>query len=112
MIDAENIGEIIAVYEKHGWVLRRVLLTPTLKARVNDGISQFVDGVQVIDAEVDAAWFSRPPLSGGVAWEIRHLGETPYALVENVDEYSTDFEDALCSVETRLGESIGKVKRA
>ena len=111
MIDGENIGEIIAVYEKHGWVLRRILLTPALKSRVS-GISQFADGVQVIDAGIDAAWFSRPPQAGGVAWEIRHLGETPYALVENVDEYSPDFEAALRSVEVRLSESVGKPKPA
>ena len=112
MIDAENIDEIIALYEKHGWVLRRVLLSAVLKARDGSGILQFVDGVQVMDADIDAAWFSRPPKPGGVAWEIRHLSESPYALVENIDEFSPEFEAALRSVETRLRETTRKVKSA
>ncbi len=112
MIDAENIGEIIAIYEKHGWVLRRVLLSAAFKARVRGGISQFIDGVQVIDADIDAAWFSRPPKPGGVPWEIRHLSETPYALLENIDETGPEFEDRLREVESRLRETAAKVKSA
>ncbi len=112
MIDAEQIGEIIAVYEKYGWVLRRVLLSAALKERVGDTILHLVDGVQVMDADIDAAWFSRPPQAGGIAWEIRHLSETPYALLENIDENGARFEDALRGVETRLRETTRKAKCA
>ena len=112
MIDAENIGEIIAIYDKHDWLLRRVLLSADTKARVAAELSQFIDDIQVIDSTIDAAWFSRDPIPGGVAWEIRHLSETPYALVENLDEFSPDFEESLRSVEARLKESIGKAKSA
>jgi hypothetical protein len=112
MIDARQIGEIIAVYEKHAWQLRRILLTAALKECLGNSITHLVDGVQVMDADIDAAWFSRPPRAGGVAWEIRHLSETPYALLENIDENSLGFEDELRRVETRLRENIGKAKSA
>lgn len=58
--------------------------------------------VPIIDSEIDAAWFSRPPKPGGVAWELRYLGVTPFALVEQADEDSDDFEAMLASVERRL----------
>ena len=112
MIDAEQIGEIIAVYEKYGWQLRRILLSAELKQRVADYIHHVVDSVRVMDADVDAAWFSRPPRTGGVAWEIRHLSETPYALLENIDENDADFENVLRGVEVRLRETVRKVKSA
>ncbi len=112
MIEAEQIGEIIETYEKYGWVLRRVLLSAALKERLGGGITHLVDGVQVMDADIDAAWFSRPPKPGGVAWEIRHLNETPYALLEKIDENNAEFEDELRDVETRLLESTRKVKSA
>src|SRR4051812_36030434 len=112
MISAAQISEIIAVYEKYGWQLRRVLMSAALKDEVGGGIAHLIEGIQVVDADIDAAWFSRPPRAGGVAWEIRHLSETPYALLENIDENSPEFEDALRGVETRLRETVGKSKSA
>ena len=106
MISANEIGEIIAVYRKHGWILRRILLSAGLKRRVIDDLSHLIDGVQVIESDIDAAWFSRLPKPGGVAWEIRHLSETPYALVEKMDEDSIDFEATLRAVESRLRETV------
>lgn len=112
MIDARQIGDIFAVYEKYGWQLRRVLLSAQLKGRLGDTVTHLIDGVQVMDADIDAAWFSRPPQSGGVAWEIRHLSDTPYALLENIDENSPEFEDALRGVEVRLRETTRNAKSA
>ena len=112
MIDAKNIAEIILAYQKYGWVLRRVLLTAALRKKLSADTSQMFDGVQVKDADIDAAWFSRPPKKGGIAWEIRHLSVAPYALLENIDEYSEGFEDALRLVESRLRESVSKSKSA
>ena len=112
MIDATEIGEIIAVYRKHGWILRRVLLSTSSRERLGDGISTLIGGVRVIACEIDAAWFSRSPKSGGVAWEIRHLSETPYALLEYIDENSAEFEDRLRAVESRLRETALAVKSA
>lgn len=112
MIDAHGIGEIIAVYLKHGWILRRVLLSQALRENVGDKLSHLIDGVEVKDSSVDAAWFSRPQQPGGVPWEIRHLSETPYALLENIDDLSPEFEETLHAVETRLRQTLLKTKSA
>ena len=112
MIGADEIGEIIATYEKHGWMLRRVLLSTELKKQVGGDISRFVSDARIIASDINAVWFSRPPKPGRVAWEIRHLAETPYALLENVDENSPDFEDTLQAVESRLRETALKAKSA
>lgn len=97
MLRPDLILEIIATYEKHGWVLRRVLFC--------DGGCEGVD-VETIKSDIDAAWFSRPPKSGPVAWEIRYLGEPPFSLVEHIDESEPDFEAQLKTVESKLKEKI------
>ncbi len=104
MIDTKTITEILATYKKYGWELRRVLLTPELKANVN---ASFAD-VLIVDTDIDAAWFSRPPQAGAVAWEIRHLSAAPYALLEHLDETGADFEAALKAVESRLRDAVAK----
>lgn len=108
MIDANEIKEILATYKKYGWDLRRVLLTAELKNNVGE---VFAD-VPVTDADIDAAWFSRPPQTGAIAWEIRHLSTAPYALLEHLDEADADFEVALLGVQERLREAVTKKQTA
>lgn len=104
MIDATEINEILATYKKYGWELRRVLLTAEVKENVGD----IFTGVSVAESDIDAAWFSRPPQPGQIAWEIRHLSTAPYALLEHLDETDADFEAALHAVEERLREAVAK----
>jgi len=106
MIDPDLIDEIIVTYQKHGWVLRRVLLSAASGAKLGDDRDPRFGGVAVMDSDVDAAWFSRPPKPGGIAWEIRYLGEPPFALLEIIDESSPDFEDRLQGVETLLRDTM------
>ena len=112
MIDAKTISEIIATYKKHGWILRRVLLSAELKKYLGNHIDALFGSIIVIDSAIDAAWFSRPPKSGVVAWEIRYLGEIPLALLENVDEDDPAFENSLRSVESRLCEIVAAKQTA
>lgn len=107
MISVEEFGEIVTIYQKHGWILRRVLLSAETRKR----LSVLPDGVAVVGSMIDAAWFSRPPQAGEVAWEIRSLGQTPFALVQFVDEDSPDFEQVLEEVKDRLAESLTQRKR-
>ena len=104
MIDLETITEIIATYKKHGWIVRRVLLSAKTKAKIVDAL--VLDDVRIVESEIDAAWFSRPPGQGRVAWEIRYLGDPPFALVESIDENEPDLAHRLRDVERRLHESI------
>ncbi len=106
MIGPGQAAEIFALYQKHGWVLRRVLLSADARSALASLITSLPADVAVIDSEIDAAWFSRPPASGGVAWEIRYLGEPAFALVENIDADSPDFESALRSVKSRLSDAV------
>lgn len=107
MIDADSVRELIETYEKHGWLFRRVLLTPALSKAFRGDEDMFGD-VPVKVASIDAAWFSRPPKPGGIAWELRYLGDPPYALLEKIDENSPDLEDVLTRVEDRLSNSVGQ----
>ena len=106
MIDSRGIGEIIATYHKYGWILRRVLLSAALDKKLGKDKDSLFNDVAITDSVIDAAWFSRPPQEGGVAWEIRYLGGIPYALLENADENDPQFENILQGVEERLCESI------
>lgn len=106
MIAAAVLGEIVQTYSKHGWILRRVLLSGSLRRSLASKISDLFGDVQIIDGSIDAMWFSRAPAGGEIAWEIRHLSEAPYALLEYVDENADNFEDKLREVETRLAANV------
>ena len=112
MIDQQAISEIFATYKKYGWILRRVLLSASLKNDLGELTAGLSNDVKIVDSTIDAAWFSRPPKSGGVAWEIRYLGEMPFALLENIDEEDADFENRLREVEDRLSNSIAAKRTA
>ncbi len=112
MITVETFNEIVAVYVRHGWALRRVLLSPALRDALKPSISKMSDHVLVSDSDIDAAWFSRPPLRGGVPWEIRHLSDNPYALLYTIDELDAEFEDSLLAGENKFRESVSSRKSA
>lgn len=111
MIDAAAFGGIIALYDKHGWKLRLVLLSAPLKERLAGAVPT---GVEVKDSDLDAAWFSRSSRPESTAWEIRHLSENPFALVE-VIENDTDEKEAeavLSAAEAKMLDITAKRPRA
>lgn len=105
MIDLGHARELIETYAKHGWMLRRVLLSEQARKQLKDGSAVF-GGAAVVPSTVDAVWFSRPPKAGPVSWELRYLGDIPFALLAKVDEASADMEDELRDVEERLAAAI------
>ena len=106
MIDADAVRELVETYKKYGWILRRILLTDKLDKSLGSKKETLFGNVPINISDLDAAWFSRPPKAGPIAWEIRYLGDIPYALLENVDEAGAEFETILQAVEGRLRESI------
>lgn len=98
--------EIVGVYSKHGWQLRRVLLRPETRAHFDQNIDS--GQVSVVEGAIDALWFSRPSHSGREAWELRALSENPYALFETfeADETSEAREEMLLEMENRLREYV------
>ncbi len=99
------INEIVDLYQKHGWQLRRALLCPKTQMELATEPTIF-SAVETKEADVDAVWFSRPSHEGREAWELRLLAENPYALFETfeVDESEEDREDVRHEMEVRMRE--------
>lgn len=114
MISTEAVKEILATYKKHGWALRRVLLSPEFRRQIGDEAENLFPGVELRDADLDAAWFSRQSRKDSVAWEVRRLGPLPFALVEVVDADlpAEELENILTDAEERLRQSGLKPKLA
>ena len=102
MIDAATVGEILAQYERHGWRLRRALLSDEGRA----AFANVLSNAEVTDADLDAVWFSRQSSPDVEAWELRRLSALPFALVTLVqtDATSDELEAALTQIEEDLRE--------
>ena len=88
MIDANAVGEIIKQYEKHGWILRRALLSSEGRSSLPN---LFAD-VRIEESDINALWFSRRSNPDSEAWELRRLTSLPFALVAVVPSGATDEE--------------------
>lgn len=111
MITAGQIEEILSLYAKHGWTLRRVLLSDTLRVHFNERLQDLFGGAEIVSTPLDALWFSRASRSaGGETWEIRHLSQTPFALVEVIAAGTSDEtrEKILTDTQTRLRDLTSK----
>jgi hypothetical protein len=102
--------EILEQYKRHGWELRSVLARPgTLSALASvEGFG----GALLRESDVDALWFSRPSHDGREAWELRLVGDTPYALFETFepDEPEEDRDEVRLEMEARLRDYAGRGK--
>ena len=99
--------EIFAQYRRHGWRLARVLARPESLAEMRGAnAAAMFEGVAATESDVDAIWFSRPSAEGREAWELRLVGDTPYALFElfEPDEEEEEREDVRREMEARLRE--------
>jgi len=109
MSGIKKFEEVSALYRKHGWQLARVLMSEAARAGLTppdgDGPGQF-EGVAVTDSAFDAMWFRRAAQGGREAWELRLVGEPPFALFElfEADEPEEDREDVRREMEARLRE--------
>lgn len=113
MIDSAGCREIVRTYAKHGWLLRRVLLTKEFRESLGDDLSELVGDADVsFNSTIDAAWFSRQPGKGEIAWELRMLSETPFALLDYADENAGDFEDKIRELESRLAKTAAAKRNA
>ena len=111
---SKKFAEVFALYRKHGWQLERVLM----RAESRDGlrreagggdVAAAFEGVAVREADFDAMWFRRAAQGGREAWELRLVGEPPFALFElfEADEEEEDREDVRREMEARLAERVG-----
>ncbi|KXK00763.1 MAG: hypothetical protein UZ17_ACD001002106 [Acidobacteria bacterium OLB17] len=90
MIDLDSFRDTLAVYQKHGWELARLLTAD----EPSNEIAALADNASVLRWKLDAAWFTRSARPGTMTWELRYLGPSPLALVSVVDDAS-DLEEEL-----------------
>jgi len=115
MRQLQQFQETSDTYRNHGWRLARVLMRPDTLAQLRShgtasaSTEAHFEDVSVQSAEVDAMWFARASHEGREAWELRLVGETPYALFElfEADEADEDREDVRREMEARLREYVG-----
>jgi hypothetical protein len=112
MSRVKKFQDALATYSKHGWRLARVLargetLDEMRSSTTFDGPDAVTfEGVAVVESETDAMWFTRASQGGREAWELRLVGEPPYALFElfEPDESEEEREDVRREMEARLRE--------
>lgn len=97
-------AEIFRTYEKYGWRLRR-LLAP---AQSRTFVEASEKNVPIDEFALEAAWLSREPKPGQVAWELRYMGDPPFALLQSFDENKPDFLSKRQAVEMRLTQALKK----
>lgn len=104
MISAETISGILSLYKKHGWSLRRILLSEKLNRQLSASIETLFGEAEIVPAEMDAMWFSRDSGTAREAWELRHLSITPFAIFESFEKEipEQDLREKLLEVEERL----------
>ena len=88
MTDPATVGEIIKQYEKHGWTLRRALLS-------NDSLpslSNSLNGIDIMSSDLEALWFSRRSKPESESWELRRLTGSPFALVAVIPSNASEEE--------------------
>lgn len=111
MKSADLFTELSAIYRKHGWQLRSVLLRPETRIELQ---SLLPNELVVREAEFDAVWFSRPSHNDREAWELRLLAQTQYALFETFEADETEEErgEVKLEMEARMREYLTTDKRA
>lgn len=106
------LREIAAVYQKHSWTLRRLLLTEKTGADAAEIVAKMVSSkVSVKTVDFDALWFSRV-VGDREAWELRLVQASPFALFESFDRQlaEDEREKKILEMEDRMRQQT--VKRA
>jgi hypothetical protein len=107
LTDAASIREALKLYEKHGWTLRRVLLSKDSRAQLADELGELFGAAAIEDFARDGAWFSRASGKDKEAWELRLFGDAPFALMEvfGPEQREEEREEARRAVEERMLET-------
>ncbi|MBV6495578.1 MAG: hypothetical protein DYH05_04660 [Acidobacteria bacterium ACB1] len=103
MIDISSFRDTIALYNKHGWELTRLLLA----GEPSDELLAIIGEVPVQQWKLDAAWFTRVSKPNTTTWELRYLGTSPIALVSVVTD-DTDLEQELTFQQEKLLEMMSR----
>ena len=110
MIGEDALRSILDQYDRNGWTLRRVYLSPELQNRLESTLSALFGDAEIKGSDIDAGWFSRGRRDGSVTWELRWFNEFPFALLDviNDDAEPNEVKRILRETEDRLKERIKK----
>ena len=100
MTDPATVGEIVKQYEKHGWTLRRALLSDESRVVLSNSLA----GIDIESSDLEALWFSRRSKPESESWELRRLTGSPFALVAVVP--SSASEDELESTLAQIADDM------
>ena len=105
MVKDDLAKQIIAMYEHHGWTLKRALLTKETRAAIDNSI---FNSAAIVDSDFDALWFARGSQADREAWELRLMAEQQYALFEafEADESEEDRDEARLEMENRMRDHV------
>lgn len=103
MIDAPAVDAIVEQYSKHGWTVRRVLVTAGSTEELSSKFTNF----EVRPSDIDAIWFSRMNRTAET-WELRRLTGSPFALVQSIDSemFEQERDILLHDVELRMADTL------
>ncbi len=104
------LKEIVATYKKYDWNLKEILFRKGNDPDPGQELSENFEEATIREAEIDAAWFSRPSKHKRQAWELRIVAEQPLALFET---FPNDIDKAQLDrnrneMETRLADMTSK----
>ena len=104
MNQIDRFAEIIKTYQRHGWQLRRLLVSAQSRGFIGNQSETLLAGAGVQESEFDAAWFARASGGNREAWELRLVAETAYALFEvfEADESEEQREEVRREMEARM----------
>ena len=88
MTDPATVGEIIKQYEKHGWTVRRALLSDDSRLTLSGSLGE----IEITSSDIEALWFSRHSKPDTESWELRRLSGSPFALVAVIPSNASDEE--------------------
>ena len=102
-----DVPAILANYRRHGWTLRRVLLSGAADMNDQERVDVFGDA-ELRRSDLDAMWFERRSVPGKAAWELRALSSSPLALVALIpdDAGPDDVESLLADTQDRLRQML------
>ena|SRR5690606_37837923 len=101
------LADVVLEYKRHGWSPQRLLLADRKRLAEADLAAAELADIEVRDAALDAIWFARRSAEDRVAWELRRLTGTPFALVVVLADETRDAdrEAMLSATEDRMLES-------
>jgi len=100
----KEIAAVIDQYAKHGWVIRRVMLSPASIVLLGAEVESIYPAAVVTESANEGLWFSRRSLPDREAWELRRLSGSPFALVAMLEDSMSEDEreEVLRETERRM----------